>query len=80
MKKRFVFTILSWLLPLLLLTNCGVNSNIMFKQAKGDAVESDSIPMIPQYEYKISVDDKLSFSLATNDGASIIEQMSNISQ
>lgn len=66
-------------LSFLQLTSCGVNSNVMFKVPKGD-VNYDSIPMTPVAEYRISVDDRITFNLSTNDGAIIIDQMSGISE
>ena len=62
----------------LLLQSCGVNSNLMFKQAKGE-INNDSIPLQPTEAYRISPDDKISFTLATNEGASIIEGISGVS-
>ena len=50
----------------------------MFKQAK-DEVMYDSIPLNPTEDYKISIDDKITFSLTTNNGTDIIEKMSGIS-
>jgi polysaccharide export outer membrane protein len=50
----------------------------MFKAPKGDHAKNDSIPMFPSEEYTISVDDKLTFSLSTNNGTKIIESMSGI--
>jgi polysaccharide export outer membrane protein len=64
---------------LYLLNACGVNSSIMFKAPKGESVIVDSIPMYPVGDYRISVDDKLSFTLATNNGATILESMSGLS-
>jgi polysaccharide export outer membrane protein len=63
-----------------LLTSCGVNSNMMFKEPVKDekAVNSDSIPLIPSGEYTISVNDNLTFTLSTNEGAQIIEGISGI--
>jgi polysaccharide export outer membrane protein len=61
-------------------TSCGVNSNLMWKQAKGTEVNSDSIPLSPQEDYQLSVDDKITFTLSTNNGANIIERMSGIDQ
>lgn len=64
---------------LFVLTGCGINSNLMFKEAKGeDVVMSDTIPLNPKEDYKISVDDKITFSLSTNDGKKIIESMSGV--
>ena len=59
----------------LLMQGCAVNSNIMFKEHKGVAVNSDSIPLQPKEAYKIAVDDKISFTMNTNDGKRIIEGM-----
>lgn len=59
--------------------SCGVNSNVMFKQAK-DEVKYDSIPLNPTEVYKISQDDKITFTLTTNNGTDIIENMSGISK
>lgn len=58
-----------------LFQSCGVNSNVMFKVPKGE-VNYDSIPMSPVEGYRISVDDKITFTLSTNDGADIIGRMS----
>jgi polysaccharide export outer membrane protein len=63
---------------LILVSSCGVNSNLMFKEAKG-AKTSDSIPLKPTEDYKISPDDKFTFSLTTKNGTRIIEDMSGIS-
>ncbi len=62
--------------------SCGVNSNLMFKEVKGEEVtyNSDSIPMAPSEDYRISPDDKITFTLSTNDGKQIIERMSGITE
>ena len=60
-----------------LLQSCGVNSNLMFKQRKGEEV-STTVPMKPAEAYKISADDKLSFSLSTNNGAQLIEGITQV--
>ena len=65
---------------LILLTSCGVNSNLMLKEPVKDeeSVNSDSIPLTPAGEYTISVNDNLTFTLSTNDGAKIIEGIGGI--
>lgn len=67
-----VHTKVSWVVSCLVLFlalgSCGINSNIMFKVPKGDLVYGDSIPMVPEQDYKISIDDKLTFKLYANDG------------
>lgn len=51
----------------------------MFKEAKGEETTmSDSIPLNPKEDYKISIDDKITFSLATNDGKRIVESLSGV--
>ena len=65
-------------LVILLAQSCGVNSNLMFKEAKSD-VNYDSIPLNPTEEYRISADDKISFTLTTNNGTAILESMSGVS-
>lgn len=73
MYKYFLVLLTIWLFQ-----SCGVNSNIMFKTPKGETAQTDSIPMTPNEDYKISMDDKLRFSLSTNNGTKIIESMSGI--
>ena len=62
------------------LTSCGVNSNLMFKSPQGEHATIDSIPMAPSKEYQISIDDKLTFTLAPNNGTKMIESMGGVSQ
>ncbi len=68
----------SCICTLILVSSCGVNSNLMFKEAKG-AITNDSIPLKPTEDYRISQDDKFTFSLTTKNGTRIIEDMSGIS-
>jgi len=62
----------------MLLQSCGINSNLMFKQAKGEE-NNDSIPLQPVAAYRISPDDKITFSLSTNNGSEIVKGISGIS-
>lgn len=78
MKNKRLVKIVLFAIISVLFQQCGVNSNIMFKSPKGEHAKVDTIPMQPSGDYKISVDDKLTFSMATNDGAKIIESMSGI--
>ncbi len=73
---RFQLSVLIAVICSVCLTSCGINSSILFKTAKGDVAISDSIPMRPQSDYRISVDDKLNFTISTNQGAKIIDQLS----
>lgn len=75
MKYKFLVVFLAGVM--LLLQSCGVNSNVMFKAPKGE-INYDSIPMFPNEAYRIGVDDKISFTLATNGGAKIVDMMSGI--
>ncbi len=59
-------------------SSCGINSNLMFKTPKGVAERSDSIPLRPTTEYTISRDDKFSFTLYTNGGKRIVENMAGM--
>lgn len=61
-------------------SSCGINSNIMFKVAKGDMVHYDSIPMHPTEDYLISIDDKIKFQLYTNDGEVLLLNNADVSQ
>ncbi len=79
---------------LLVLPSCGINSNLMFKIPKGQDSKSDtlkkqgdkyyklydkdSIPLLPREDYKLSKDDKFTFTLSTNDGKRILEGLSGI--
>lgn len=59
-------------------SSCGINSNLMFKTPKGVPERSDSIPLRPTTEYTISRDDKFSFTLYTNGGKRIVENMAGM--
>jgi len=50
----------------------------MFKSPKNSRFKYDSIPMRPAEEYKISRDDKISFTISNNNGHRIIENQSGI--
>jgi polysaccharide export outer membrane protein len=76
MKKSICF--LSFLLIILALQSCGVNSNIMFKTPKGNEFKYDTIPMQPKEDYRISGDDRFIFTISTNSGQRIIERMSGL--
>lgn len=58
------------------LGSCGVNNNIMFKTPKDIELASDTIMLAPPVDYLISVDDKIAFSLATNNGEAIVQSLS----
>jgi polysaccharide biosynthesis/export protein len=62
-----------------LLQACGVNDNVMLKAPKGEHANLDSLPLRPLVEYKIGTEDKIIFSISTNDGTKLIESLSSIS-
>ncbi len=76
-----MYKILFFLSLILIITvqSCGINSNLMFKQAKGEE-NNDSIPLQPAEAYRISPDDKITFTLSTNNGAEIISGVSGVSE
>jgi len=76
MYKTLFFLIIA---STFLLQSCGINSNLMFKQAKGEE-NNDSIPLKPVEAYRISPDDKITFTLSTNNGSDIIEGISGVSE
>ncbi len=61
---------------MLFLGSCGVNNNIMFKTPKDIELASDTIMLAPPVDYLISVDDKIAFTLATNNGEAIVQSLS----
>lgn len=73
----------SWIILILLLGSCGINSNLMFKEQKGGepvVYITDSIPKFPEQDYTISPDDKIAFTMTTNNGSTIVENLSGISE
>jgi polysaccharide export outer membrane protein len=68
------------IVTILLLQSCGVNSNLMFKSKDEKYATVEATPMKPSSDYQISVDDKITFSLSTNNGTTIIESLSGINK
>jgi polysaccharide export outer membrane protein len=66
---RLAFTFGLWLT----LFSCGINSNVMFKAPKDTTFEKDSLLFAAPTEYILSDDDKLTFSLSTNNGEMILQ-------
>lgn len=58
-----------------LLFSCGINSNVMLKTPIGELEAIDSLPIQPNEPYRIGIDDKLTFLVSTNDGAKILDGM-----
>jgi len=66
-------------LGLFYLSSCGVNSHIMF-QGDEDEFITEDIPLSPDEAYLISPDDKIKFTMYTEDGKNIIDVMSGIGE
>lgn len=76
MAKIKAFGLLSILGFVLIFASCGVNNNVMFKEAKEDLVNikpKDSIPLQPYSAYRIGRNDRMTFTVSSNDGTEIIE-------
>lgn len=58
----------------LFLNSCGINSDLMFKTTKD--YPYDSIPNIDSVEYKLSVNDEITFRLFSNQGFKILDIVS----
>ena len=71
--KNYTRIAFGMMILLVSLSSCGINSNIMFKVPKSDLVYGDSIPMSPKEDYKISIDDKITFQMYTNDGEVLLQ-------
>ena len=86
----------SILILLFIFTSCGINSSLMLKvpkesEPKPDSLKTvqekyyklydkDSVPLLPKEDYRLSIDDKFTFTLSTNDGKNILEGLTGISQ
>ena len=55
-----------------------INSNILFKIPKGDDFKYDSIPLVPEENFKLAPGDRFSFIFGTNDGEKIILSQSGM--
>ena len=79
---------------LFVFASCGINSNLMLKvpkesEPKPDSLKTtqekyyklydkDSVPIFPREDYRMSIDDKFTFTLSTNDGKTILEGMTGV--
>ena len=74
---KYCFTIVS---IALLLGSCGsLNSNLMFKEFKGEEI-TDTIPLEPSEQYRLSVDDKITFRLAPKMGEKLMAQETGLGE
>ena len=81
---------------LFLFTSCGINSSLMLKipkesEPKPDSLKTvqekyyqiydkDSVPLLLREDFRMSIDDKFTFSLSTNDGKNILEGLTGTGQ
>ena len=64
---------------LILFSSCGnINSNILFKIPRGDVFKYDSIPLIPEEDFKLAPGDRFSFIFGTNNGEMIVLSQSGV--
>jgi polysaccharide export outer membrane protein len=86
----------SILVLLYIFTSCGINSSLMLKipkesEPKPDSLKSvqekyyklydkDSVPLLLKEDFRLSIDDKFTFTLSTNDGKNILEGLTGIVQ
>jgi len=60
-------------------TSCGnINSNILFKIPRGVDFQYDSIPLVPEENFKLAPGDRFSFIFGTNNGEKIILNQSGV--
>ncbi|MGB0933656.1 MAG: polysaccharide biosynthesis/export family protein [Lishizhenia sp.] len=69
----FRFKIIFFFSFVLFISSCSVNSNLMFKENKNSKIEiEDSIPLRPTEEYKLGINDKISFVITSKNGEKLI--------
>ena len=62
-----------------LMNSCGnINSNILFKIPRGADFKFDSIPLVPEEDFKLAPGDRFSFIFGTNNGEKIILSQSGV--
>jgi polysaccharide export outer membrane protein len=81
---------------LFVFSSCGINSSLMLKipkesEPKPDSLKTvqekyyrlydkDSVPLLLREDFRMSIDDKFTFTLSTNDGKNILEGLTGTSQ
>lgn len=77
--KSTLFFFFITLTSLILFSSCGnINSNILFKIPRGDVFKYDSIPLIPEEDFKLAPGDRFSFIFGTNKGEMIVLSQSGV--
>lgn len=74
--KLFIFVGIS----IILLNSCAnFNSNILFKIPKKSSFAYDSIPLVPEEDFRLAPGDRFRFLFGTNNGEKIILNQSGVS-
>ena len=61
------------------MNSCGnINSNILFRIPRGADFQYDSIPLVPEENFKLAPGDRFSFIFGTNNGEKIILNQSGV--
>ena len=79
MNRSTIFLFSLLIITIILSTSCGnINSNILFKIPRGADFKYDSIPLIPEENFKLAPGDRFSFIFGTNNGERIILNLSGV--
>ena len=77
--KKQCFILLGIIMSLFLFESCkNINSNILFKIPKNSDFKYDSIPLVPQENFRLAPGDRFSFIFGTNNGENIVLNLSGI--
>lgn len=77
-KKRW-FILLGIIMSLFLFESCkNINSNILFKIPRNSDFKYDSIPLVPQENFRLAPGDRFSFFFGTNNGENIVLNLSGV--
>jgi hypothetical protein len=68
---KFIKYVVLFVLIITSLNSCWIQRNKLFKIPKGSDFTYDTLPSAPYPDYKIAVDDKISFSILANNGEKI---------
>ena len=68
---KFIKFVVLFVLIITSLNSCWIQRNKLFKIPKGSDFTYDTLPSAPYPDYKIAVDDKISFSILANNGEKI---------
>jgi polysaccharide export outer membrane protein len=79
LSRKKVFSLISVLVITVFFQSCrNINSNILFKIPRNSDFKYDSIPLIPQDDFRLASGDRFSFVFGTNDGENIVLTLSGV--